>query len=122
MTKNNIVTKEDLRGIKSPAGFQVLYTLLIGYYTIPTFEKELDFNKFLKDFEQSPREKRKEILTKAVCVVPLKEEEYKNVLCFAKDANGIPYSKENVENLTYAEIMELVVEVCLAYSDCKVFF
>ena len=122
MTKNSIVTKEDLRGIKSPAGFQVLYTLLIGYYTIPTFEKELDFNKFLKDFEQAPRERRKEILTKAVCVVPLKEEEYMNVLCFAKDANGIPYSKENVENLTYAEIMELVVEVCLAYSDCKVFF
>ena len=55
-------------------------------------------------------------------MTPLNESEYMNVLCFAKDANGIPYTKENVENLTYDEIMEIVVDVCLAYSDCKVFF
>lgn len=121
--KNKIsITKDDLRGLKSPAGFQVLYTLLIGYYTVPTFEKELDFDKFIKNFEQMPREQKREVLAKAVCIVPLKEEEYLNVLCFAKDPNGIEYSKENVENLSYDEIMEIVIEVCLAYADCKVFF
>lgn len=121
MTKNSI-TKDDLRGLKSPAGFQVLYTLLIGYYTVPTFNAKVNFEEFIKDFEKAPREERKRILTKSVCITPLKEEEYMNVLCFAKDANGIPYTRENVENLSYDEIMEIVVEVCLAYSDCKVFF
>lgn len=118
----NKVTKEDLRGIKSPAGFQVLYTLLIGYYSVPTFGANPDFNEFVKGFEKASREERMEILKKAVCITPLKEEEYMNVLCFCKDANGIPYSSENIENLEYTEIMEKVVEVCLAYSDCKVFF
>lgn len=118
----NKITKEDLRGLKSPAGFQVLYTLLIGYYSVPTFEAQADFEDFIKSFEKMPREERESILKKSVCITPLKEEEYMNVLCFCKDPNGIPYSRENVENLTYDEIMELVVEVCLAYSDCKVFF
>ncbi len=121
MTKIN-VTKDDLRGLKSPAGFQVLYTLLIGYYTVPTFDAKTDFNEFIKDFEAMPRERKKEVLKKAVCIVPLKEEEYLNVLYFAKDENGIHYTKENVDNLSYSEIMELVVEVCLAFAECKVFF
>ena len=55
-------------------------------------------------------------------MTPLKEEEYLNVLCFAKDENGIPYSSVNVDNFTYDERLELGIEVCLAYADCKVFF
>lgn len=118
----NNITKDDLKGLKSPAGFQVLYNLLIGFYTVPVFGENQTFDEFVKSFEKMPREQRREILAKAVCITPLKEEEYMNVMCFAKDANGIPYSKENVENLEYSEIMEIVVDVCLAYSDCKVFF
>lgn len=119
--KHNI-TKDDLKGLKSPAGFQVLYTLLIGFYSVPAFGASTSFDEFVKDFEKMPREERKNILAKSVCITQLTENEYMNVLCFAKDANGIPYTKENVENLTYDEIMEIVVDVCLAYSDCKVFF
>lgn len=119
---NNKITKDDLKGLKSPAGFQVLFTLLIGFYSVPAFGEEKTFDEFVKDFEKKPREERRNILTKAVCVTPLNESEYMNVLCFAKDENGVPYSKENVENLNYNEIMEIVVDVCLAYSDCKVFF
>jgi hypothetical protein len=121
MTTNSI-TKDDLRGLKSPAGFQVLYTLLIGYYTIPAFDKNPDFNEFIKEFEKMPREQKRDILAKSACVTPLKEEEYLNVLCFCKDENGIPYGRENVENLTYDQIIDKVIEVCLAYSDCRVFF
>ena len=119
MTKIN---KDDLRGLKSPAGFQVLYTLLIGFYTVPTFDGKTDFEEFIKDFEAMPREDKERVLKKAISIVPLKEDEYLNALYFAKDANGIRYTKENVDNLTYSEIMELVVEVCLAFADCKVFF
>lgn len=119
--KHNI-TKDDLKGLKSPAGFQVLYTLLIGFYSVPAFSVSNSFDEFVKEFEQMAREDRKNILAKAVCVTPLNESEYMNVLCFAKDKNGVPYSNENVENLTYEEIMEIVVDVCLAYSDCRVFF
>lgn len=119
--KNNI-TKDDLKGLKSPAGFQVLFTLLIGFYSVPVFNALNTFDDFIKDFEKMPREERRRILAKSVCITQLTESEYMNVLCFAKDANGIPYTKENVENLTYDEIMEIVVDVCLAYSDCKVFF
>ena len=118
----NKITKDDLRGLKSPAGFQVLYTLLIGVYSVPVFGINQTFDEFVKSFEKMPREQRREILAKAICITPLEEEEYLNVLSFAKDANGIPYSSENVDNLAYDEIMEIVIDVCLAYTDCKVFF
>lgn len=122
MMMKNKITKDDLRGLKSPAGFQVLYTLLIGVYSVPVFGINQTFDEFVKSFEKMPREQRREILAKAICITPLKEEEYLNVLSFAKDANGIPYSSENVDNLAYDEIMEIVIDVCLAYTDCKVFF
>lgn len=122
MTMKNKINKDDLRGLKSPAGFQVLYTLLLGFYSVPVFGQKKPLDEFIKEFEKMPREQKREILAKAVCITPLKEEEYLNVLCFAKDANGIPYSSENVENLKYDEIMEIVIDVCLAYADCKVFF
>lgn len=122
MMMKNKITKDDLRGLKSPAGFQVLFTLLLGYYSVPVFGKKKALDDFIKEFEQMPREKKRDVLAKAISITPLKEEEYLNVLYFAKDENGIPYSSENVENLKYDEIMEIVIEVCLAYSDCKVFF
>lgn len=122
MMMKNKITKDDLRGLKSPAGFQVLFTLLLGYYSVPVFGQKKALDDFIKEFEQMPREKKRDVLAKAISITPLKEEEYLNVLCFAKDANGVPYSSENVENLKYDEIMEIVIEVCLAYSDCKVFF
>lgn len=118
----NSVSKDDLKGLKSPSGFQVLYSLLIGYYTIPSFNEDGTFEEFIKGFEKLPREEKRKIIAKSVCVTPLKEEEYLNVLCFAKDENGIPYSKENVENLSYEQIMEIVIDVCLAYTDVRVFF
>ena len=118
----NNITKEDLRGLKSPAGFQVMYNLLIGYYMIPAFDAESNFEEFVKSFEKMPREERRKILAKSACITPLKEDEYLNVLSFCKDENGIPYTRENVNNLSYDKIIELVVDVCLAYSDCKVFF
>lgn len=118
----NSVSKDDLKGLKSPSGFQVLFSLLLGYYSVPHFEAKGSFQDFVKDFEKMPRDEKRKIIASSVCITPLKEEEYLNVLCFAKDENGIPYSKENVENLTYEQIMEIVIDVCLAYSDCRVFF
>lgn len=116
------ITKDDLKGLKSPSGFQVLFSLLLGYYSVPHFDAKGNFQDFVKDFEKMPREERRKIIASSVCITPLKEEEYLNVICFVKDENGVPYSKENVENLTYEQIMEIVIEVCLAYSDCRVFF
>lgn len=116
------VSKEDLRGLKSPSAYQVMFTLLLGYYSVPVYGDKKSFKEFLEDFSKMEREERQNILNNAISVTPLKEEEYMNCLYFCKDGNGIRYTKENVSNLTYQEIMHNVVDVCLAVSDCEVFF
>ncbi len=45
-----MVNQNDLRGIKTPAAFQVLFTLLIGYFQVPVLNQMIDFEKFYIQF------------------------------------------------------------------------
>lgn len=117
-----MVNQNDLRGIKTPAAFQVLFTLLIGYFQVPVLNQMIDFEKFVDTFDKAERAEKEEILRKAVTIVPLTEEELLNVLYFARDVNGVRFTRENIDNLKYDEILKLVVDVCLAFAETKVFF
>lgn len=117
------MNKYELRGIKSVYAFQVLHTLLLGYWTIPNFEnKKESFEAFLKRFETGTEEEKRAILTRAIYLVKLDKDEILSVCCFGKDKNGITYSAENIENLSYMEICNLIIDVCLEISKIKVFF
>ena len=118
----NKINRDDLRGIRSPAGYQVFFKLLLGYYLIPMFAADADFDAFLSRFEKMAEDEKRAVLEKAAAVVDLTNEERLNVLCFAKDKNGVPYSAENVGNLPFDEILRITVDVCLAFSEVKVFF
>lgn len=117
-----MVSQNDLRGIKTPAAFQVLFTLLIGYFQVPVLNQMIDFEQFVNTFDKAERAEKEKILRKAVTIVPLTEEELFNVLYFARDVNGIRFTRENIDNLKYDEILNLVVDVCLAFAETKVFF
>lgn len=117
-----MVDQNDLRGIKTPAAFQVLFTLLLGYFQVPVLNQMINFDQFIETFNKADRTEKEKILRKAVTIVPLTEEELYNVLYFAKDANGVRFTRENIDNLKYEEILNLVVDVCLAFAETKVFF
>lgn len=117
-----MVNQNDLRGIKTPAAFQVLFTLLIGYFQVPVLNQMIDFEKFVDIFNKAERAEKEKILRKAVSIVPLTEDELLNVLYFARDVNGVRFTRENIDNLKYDDILNLVVDVCLAFAETKVFF
>ena len=39
-----------------------------------------------------------------------------------EDANGVPYSKANINNLQPQEIINIIIAVCLEISKVTVFF
>lgn len=117
-----MISQNDLRGIKTPAAFQVLFTLLLGYFQVPALNQMLDFEKFVEVFNQADSAEKEKILRKAVAIVPLTQDEMLSVLYFAKDSNGVRISRENIDNLKYDEIFNYIVEVCLAFAETKVFF
>lgn len=117
------MNKYDLRGIKSLWAFQTMHTLLLGCYMIPMFsEKKETFEEFLERFEKGTEEEQRNTLKRAICLVELKKDEILAVCGFAKDKNGIPYTAENINNLTFAEIADIVVDVCCEIAKIKVFF
>lgn len=117
------MSKFNLQGIKSVYAFQVMHTLLLGYYTIPNFENRKEsFEAFLKRFEIGTEEEKRAILTRAIYLVKLEKDEILAVCGFGKDKNGVPYSAENIENLSHLEICNLIIEVCLEIAKIKVFF
>ena len=116
------VDKNELRGIKSPAAYQVYFALLVGYFSVPAFGQGGRFVDFLADFKNKTIEERREILTLAANITPVADEDYLKILSFAKDANGVPIGRENIRNLTAQEILAAVVEVALAFSETELFF
>ena len=52
----------------------------------------------------------------------LQPEEIESLLKFAKDENGVPICKENIENLTGFEIHDLILNVSCEILKSKVFF
>ena len=123
MTKRK-VTKDDLRGLKSPAGFNVLYKLLIGSYTAtPLLREQIKtLNEHIEAFEALDKEQKSQHIREALKYCELEQNEILVLLSFCKDANGVEFSKSNINNLTHLEILNLCAEVLEAYADCTLFF
>lgn len=118
-----MTNKYNLSGIKSVWAFQVMHTLLMGYWMIPNFESEKEsFEKFLERFEQGSEEEKRAIFQKAMYLVKLNKDEILAVCGFAKDKNGIEYSAENIENLSFDEISQIIIDVCVEIARIRVFF
>lgn len=85
-------------------------------------DKRETYKEFLVRFENSNEEERREIIKIGADTFNLSLEE----VCFlagqVEDANGVPYSKANLANLTPKEIIDIIVEVCLEISKVTVFF
>ena len=116
------VNKDELRGIKTPAAYQVYFALLVGYFSVPAFGQGGKFVDFLASFKDKTLEERREILKLAANITPIADDDYLKILSFAKDQNGVPIGRENIRNMTAQEILAAVVEVALAFSETELSF
>lgn len=100
---------------------QITSMLLLGLLMLPVNmnKKFDDFYAEILNFDQDAQRK---ILEDAIRFVELQEEEILAVLGFCKDPNGLKIDKTNIGNFNPAEIMDMIVEVCLQVFKIDVFF
>lgn len=80
------------------------------------------YDAFLRRFENSSEEERRNIIKLGADTFNLSLEEVCFLVGLVEDANGVPYSKATINNLKPQEITEIIIEVCLEISKVTVFF
>ncbi len=111
----------ELRGYKSLKALNAFHTLMLGLKMLPSYMGETyeDFYSRISDMTESDQEK---LIREAVLFVELQKDEVEALAGFAADANGVPYSAENLKTLDPKTIMEIIVSVCVQISKIKVDF
>lgn len=85
--------------------------------------KDLSFKEFGDWFFGLDADKRKVHFKFAVLFgASLDPDELLSVCKFRKDKNGVAFSKENIQNITMSDLVNIVSDVCVELSEEKVFF
>ena len=84
--------------------------------------KPESYKDFLLRFEKSTEEEKREIIKLGAETFNLSIEEICFLIGLVEDANGVPYSKSNIDNLKPNEIIDIILEVCFEISRGTVFF
>ena len=109
----------ELRGHKSLRALNVFHTLMLGLKMLPAYMGE-SYEEFLSRIDQMDSASQEKMIREAALFVELQKDEVEACLSFCADANGVPYSKENVQNLGPKEIHEMIVAVCMQIAKIKI--
>jgi len=115
------VQVSEIKGFKSLKAFQTFHTLMLGLKMLPLYQSET-YEEFFARIEQMDSKGQETMIREAFLFVSLDQDEIEAILSFCKDANGVPYSKENLKNLGPNEMMECTVAVCKEIAKIKVNF
>lgn len=108
-----------LKGHKSLRAFNAFHALILGGKMLPAYMGET-YELFLSRIQDMPPEDQRKILSEFACFVELQPEEVSAILTFCADANGVPYSAENMKNLGPKELHEAIVAVCMEIGKIKI--
>ncbi len=86
---------------------------------LPAYRGE-QYEEFYKKIDDMSPEDQEKILREAVLFVELQKEEVEAIVCFATDANNVPFETANLAKLPAKEIHEIIVAVCLEIAKIKI--
>lgn len=121
MLSDKKFTATELKGIRSVRVMQITSMLMLGLLMLP-INMNKKFDDFYSEILNYDDAAQRKVLEDAIRFVELKDDELMAVAGFARDANGLQIDKTNIGNYNPAEIMDLVVEVCLQVFKIDVFF
>lgn len=111
----------ELRGYKSLKALNAYHTLMLGLKMLPSYMGE-SYEEFYLRIEEMPAADQEKMIREAALFVELQHDEVEAIVAFCTDANGVPYSKENIKNLGPGQLLEMIVAVCVEISKIKVNF
>lgn len=109
-----------LEGLKSLRAFNVYHTLLLGYKMLPA-KLSMTYEKFLEEFEGQNEDDKIKTLREAAAMIPLEQEEVDALTSFCCDINGIPLTKINTAKMSPAQLIDVIVCVCMEISKIKLY-
>lgn len=109
----------ELKGPKALKALQTYNSLLLGLKLLPAYAT-LSFEEFLETTKEMNEREKLDLLKNAAFFVPIENDELESLVCFCKDANGVPYTKENLKSMTPPQMIEAIVSVCLEISKFKI--
>lgn len=109
----------EIRGLKSLRALNAFNVLLLGLKMLPSYMGET-YEDFLAKVQAMPEKDQRMLLKEAALFVELQKEEVEALLTFCVDANGVPFSSENIKNLGPDKLIEAIVEVCFEISKIKI--
>lgn len=117
------VIDKEFRGIAGAKAYHSALALIRSLWYIPKDVEHNTFKEMSDWFDMLDDENKRKYLKLAVeDGAMLEEKEIESLFKFAKDENGVPFGKENIENLTPFEIHDLILEVACEILKAKVFF
>ena len=108
----------ELVGLKSLYALQAYGKIILGLKMLPMYMAH-DYSEFFKKVEEMSPADQEKIIRQGVFLVDLEDEEVGNLVRFCKDANGVPYSVENMKKIKAETIYEILVTVCLEIAKIK---
>jgi hypothetical protein len=111
----------ELKGYKSLRAFNAFHALMLGLKMLPTYMGE-QYETFFDRIQKMSDNDKKKMIKEAALFVELQKEEVEALVCFVADKNGVPFSSENLKNLTPADLVEIIVAVCFEISKIKIDF
>lgn len=110
-----------LKGFKSLKALNAFHALMLGLKMLPSYMGET-YEEFYAKIEVMPPEDQEKLVREAALFVELQKDEVEALMSFASDANGVPYSAENMKNLGPDQLINIVVAVCMEISKIKIDF
>jgi hypothetical protein len=111
----------ELKGFKSLRALNAFHTLMLGLKMLPAYMGE-SYETFYSRVEEMPSEDQEKLIREAVFFVELQKEEVEAIAAFCADANGVPYTAENMRNLGPDQLVEMIVAVCKDIARIKISF
>ncbi len=111
----------ELKGYKSLKALNVFHSLMLGLKMLPAYIGE-SYEEFFARVQEMPAEDQEKLIREAALFVTLDPDEVAALICFIPDANGVPYTSENIKGLSVDQIFECVVAVALEVSKIKINF
>jgi len=111
-----------IREFKGYEGFRAMQTfckLVLGLKMIPQYSS-FEYLDFLSVIHEMTENDTRLVLREAILLVDLTEDECLSLCVFGSDINGVPYGKVNIKNLTIADSVNVMIEVCLKLSEIKI--
>jgi hypothetical protein len=109
----------ELRGLKSYFALQAYGKMLLGLKMLPMY-MNLGYSEFYGVVDQMPESDQEKLIREGVFLVDLTDDEVMAFARFCVDANGVPFTNENIKKLAPDQIFEIIVTVCIACAKIKI--